>query len=246
MTARSRTEVRLPVCAARAQRGFTLIELTVVIVVIALLLGSLLVPLNSQVQQRNVTQTQRRLEEAREALIGYAMLNGRLPRPAVSDTNGSERTAQCLGAGANAECTGYLPWAELGIERTDAWGKLIRYSVTPALANDAITLGSNGNKYVKTYQGGAEVILADDAAAVLISHGSRNWGRTVDGISVADGSTTNLSEDANAGNDGQSAPFWSRAPSDNTAATGGEFDDQVVILPQTLVVGRLVAAGKLP
>jgi prepilin-type N-terminal cleavage/methylation domain-containing protein len=230
-----------PVCRAR---GFTLIELAVVILVVTLLLGSLLVPLSSQVQQRNVTETQRRLEEAREALIGYAMVNGRLPRPAVSDTDGSERTAACT---TNADCTGFLPWGVLGVPRTDAYGKLIRYSVTPALANGAISMSSAGNKTVKTYQGTTQVILANDAAAVLISHGQNNWGRTADNVSMPDNSTTNFNEDDNANNDGTSAnPFWARTATDNTAAPGGEFDDQVVILPQPLLVSRLIAAGKLP
>jgi prepilin-type N-terminal cleavage/methylation domain-containing protein len=225
-------------------RGFTLIELSVVVVVIALLLGSLLLPLNAQVQQRNASETQRRLEEAREALIGFAMINGRLPRPAVSDADGTERAATCA---TNAECTGYLPWAVLGTPRSDAWGKLIRYSVTPALANAAIGMGASGNKYVKTRQAGTIVIVANDAAAVLISHGANNWGRTLDATNVPDNSATNIDEDANATNDGQSGtPFWSRPQADNNGSSGGEFDDQVIILSQPVLVSRLIAAGKLP
>jgi prepilin-type N-terminal cleavage/methylation domain-containing protein len=227
----------------RRERGFTLIELAVVIVVVALLLGSLLVPLNSQVQQRNVTETQRRLEEAREALIGYAMVNGRLPRPAVSNTDGAERTTACA---TNADCTGFLPWVALGVGRTDAFGKLIRYSVTPAMANAGVTMSSAGNKTVKTYQGSTAVILANDAAAVLISHGVNNYGTTETGVLVPDNSSTNLNEDDNATNDGTTGPFWARTVTDNPAAPGGEFDDQVVILPTPLLISRLIAAGKLP
>src|SRR5688572_18807822 len=96
-------------CISSPQRGFTLIELAVVVVVIALLLGSLLYPLNTQVEQRNVAQTQRVLEETREALIGYAMIHGRLPRPAASETDGSER-GTCGGGTPNDACTGYIPW----------------------------------------------------------------------------------------------------------------------------------------
>ena len=54
-------------CATRSRRpsGFTLLELAVVVAVITLMIGSLLVPLTTQVNQRNVTETERRLEEAR-------------------------------------------------------------------------------------------------------------------------------------------------------------------------------------
>ena len=82
MTAPFPTGVRRQ--ARSKQAGFTLIELAVVIVVIALLLGSILVPLTSQVEQRKVLETQKTLDEIKEALIGFAMINGRLPRPATS------------------------------------------------------------------------------------------------------------------------------------------------------------------
>jgi prepilin-type N-terminal cleavage/methylation domain-containing protein len=231
------------------QRGFTLIELAVVVVVIALLLGSLLYPLNTQVEQRNVAETQRILEEAREALIGYAMIHGRLPRPAASETDGSER-ATCGGGNPNDACTGYIPWAVLGTPRIDAWGKLIRYSVTPALANSTFTLSATGNKYVKTRQDATEVNVASDAAAVLISHGAGNWGYLPvgAGITLGDNSATNVDEDANATNNGQNGgeEFWSRPRSENASAPGGEFDDVVVVLPMTIVVNRLISAGKQP
>src|SRR6185295_584121 len=85
-------------------RGFTLIEMAVAVFVIALLLGSILVPLTTQVEQRKISDTQRLLDETREALIGFAAANGRLPRPAVSSSNGAER-AVC---GTDANCTGFI------------------------------------------------------------------------------------------------------------------------------------------
>ena len=223
--------------------GFTLVELAIVVLVVSLLLGSLLVPLNLQVQQRNSAETRRILEETREALIGYAMANGRLPRPAVSDTDGSEKGA----CADHAACTGYIPWAVLGTPRIDAYGKLIRYSVTPALANAPITISSTGGKRIRTRTPSTTPILADAVPAVLISHGLYNYGRTADGDNIVNTSTTNVDEQANATNDGQSAnPFWSRPQSATTTAPGGEFDDIVVWVPQSLLVGRMVAAGRLP
>lgn len=226
--------------------GFTLIELAVVILVVALLLGSLLIPMNAQVVQRRVDETQRILEENREAILGFAMANGRLPRPAQSANDGSERANDCA---THEECTGYLPWAVLGTGRIDAWGKLIRYSVSPALAQNsaAISMGTSGSKRIRTRDASGTPILADGVAAVLISHGARAWGHTADGTDIVDGSATNTDEDANASQFGRAGdPFFARPSTTHEAASGGEFDDIVIWIPQPILLSRLVAAGRLP
>ena len=55
------------------QRGFTLIELAIVLVIVTILIGGLAMPLSAQIQARRIGETNRTLEEAREAIIGYAM-----------------------------------------------------------------------------------------------------------------------------------------------------------------------------
>ena len=52
-------------------RGFSLIELAIAVFIMALLLGSILVPLQSQIRSRKLDETQRILDQAREALLGY-------------------------------------------------------------------------------------------------------------------------------------------------------------------------------
>lgn len=230
--------------------GFTLIELSVVVAVIALLLGTLLVPLGMQVDQRNVSLTQKQLDEIREALVGYAMVNGRLLRPAISDTDGRERATPCADA---RDCTGLLPWVTLGVQKVDAWGKLFGYSVAPQYAN--ATVDFNTPASLKTVQTrlptGAVANLATELTAVVISYGASNWGRTETGNDVQDNSTTNVDEDTN--NDkfhctvaAQCTDFISRPLARATSAPGGEFDDQLTWVPQTILLSRLVAAGKLP
>jgi len=59
----------------RQQRGFSLIELAIVLVIVTLLIGGLAVPLSAQIQARRIAETKKTLEEAREAIIGYAMSN---------------------------------------------------------------------------------------------------------------------------------------------------------------------------
>lgn len=225
--------------------GFTLVELTIVLVIIGLLLSSLMSPLAAQIDQRNYNETQQQINEIREALIGFAVANGRLPRPATSATDGSENPVIC----DNATCTGFIPWTTLGIKKTDAWNRMIRYSVTPDYANAAFAMTTPGNKKVQTRDGaGAASYLIGSASscspcapAVIYSAGKSNWGFSEEGTALPDGSTTNADEDANAS---ATTVFFSRSQS--VVPTGGEFDDLVAWIPPYVLMNRMVAAGRLP
>lgn len=241
--------------SARA-RGFTLIEMSVVLLIVTLLLGGLLLPLASQVEQRQAAQTERALELAREALIGFAMINGRLPRPAVSATNGSENETTCGSqAVPTAACTGFLPWVTLGLARFDDYGKQLRYSVAPAFADSAITFSKStaGHKTVKTRDSaGNSINLVSGVPAVILSHGAKNFGFSESGGEFPNASSTNDDERTNdaafkcALASACDDDFMSRTRSDNTGSTGGEFDDLVAWVPNSLLINRLVAAGRLP
>jgi len=111
---------------ARRRRvsGFSLIELAIGLVIVATLLSALLVPLATQMDQRRVGETQKQLETAREALIGFAIANGRLPCPATDISNGIETFAPA-GTRVTGEClylNGFLPGVTLGLSPLDADG----------------------------------------------------------------------------------------------------------------------------
>lgn len=232
------------------QRGFSLTEMAVVLVIVALLIGGMVLPMAAQQSIRANQDTERTLGEIREALHGFAAVNGRLPRPATTATNGAENPAACAN---DAACAGFIPWSTLGTPRADAWGKLIRYSVTPDFANTQITLTTVANRTVQTRDpGGNPVYLAGQATcnttnqcipAVIFSQGKSRWGTADDGTALPDGSLTNTDEDSN--NAGP-VNFLSRTPTDNPAAAGGEFDDIVVWLPTSILINRMIAAGRLP
>lgn len=227
----------------RHAKGFTLIELAVAMFIIALVLGSLLVPLSTQIEQRKISETQKILEETRDALIGYAVINGRLPRPAVSSSDGSERVATCA---TEADCTGFIPWTVLGTSKLDGWGKIVGYSVTPAFANSSFTLSSAGTKTIRTRATTSPFALTNMVTglpAVIFSYGPNNWGTSDSSTAFTDTSATNVDEDVNAS---ASSSFIYRSYSGNTAATGGEFANIVIWLPMTALANRMVAAGKLP
>lgn len=67
------------------QAGFTLVELTIVLFIVALLSSGLMLGLSGQREQAMNKDARMQLETIREALIGYAMTNGRLPCPAPAN-----------------------------------------------------------------------------------------------------------------------------------------------------------------
>jgi hypothetical protein len=112
-----------------------------------------LVPLVAQVAQRKVADTERVLEHAKEALMGYATATGRLPCPALPDSDGFEKFAAGPPAGTveNGSCAtwyGFLPAATLGftpVDRDgyaiDGWG-LRQNRIRYAVSNQAIIVPS--------------------------------------------------------------------------------------------------------
>jgi type II secretory pathway pseudopilin PulG len=234
--------------------GFSLIEMAVVLLLVTLLLGSILIPLSSQVDQRRVTDTEKQLEAIKEALIGFAVANRYLPCPAVSSANGVEdRTGTACTGGKRV---GFLPWVTLGVQGNDSWGNRYRYSVTPAFTvsdpNNLFALDQVTDATWITIQGrdstGAVINLtaANSVPVALLSHGKNGYGATSEsGVARAlPGTWANTLDEYNNANN--STTFWSRARTENTAATGGEFDDVVVWISPSILFSRMVAAGRLP
>jgi prepilin-type N-terminal cleavage/methylation domain-containing protein len=226
------------------QRGFTLAELAIVMLIIALILGGILIPLGTQVQSKRIADTQKTIEEIKEALIGFAVINKRLPGPAISATNGIEKGACAV----PVTCTGFIPWTTLGVNKFDAWGKMIRYSVTPSFTSSSttFTITTAGDKTVRTRDSaGALVDQAINVPVVLISSGAKNTGYLETGTLLPDSSTTNLDEETNTAVSSQTT-FISRIATDVTSTGGGEFDDIVTWIPTTILINRMVTAGQLP
>lgn len=228
--------------------GFTLVEMAIVLVIVGLLLGGLLMPLSTQVEQRRIGETQKALEEAKETLIGFAIRTGHLPCPAISATNGLEdRTGSSCTGGKRQ---GFLPWATLGVSKLDSWNHILRYSVTPAFTDSTtlFTLTTPRDITIRTRDAAGALIsqsAPNDIPAVIMSHGINGLLATTDaGILIANTSATNIDEVTNANAAGTS--FVTRIINNNTAAPGGEFDDIVTWLSPNTLNSRMVSAQRLP
>ncbi|MBW2108751.1 MAG: prepilin-type N-terminal cleavage/methylation domain-containing protein, partial [Deltaproteobacteria bacterium] len=103
-----------------AAAGFTLIEMAVVVVIAGIIISIVASVLPSLVQSSKVKKARAILENADNALQGYAIANYRLPF-ADSGTDGEEDTGVYVGN---------LPYRTLGLlSGTDTWGNNIKYGV---------------------------------------------------------------------------------------------------------------------
>ena len=248
----------------RATKGFTLVELAVVMAIVGLLLGGMMYTLSAVTERRGWDDTQRRLDYARELLLSFAIINGRLPCPASSSVSGDESP---VGGGA---CTnpynGFLPAKAIGFQpvtatgaAVDAWGNPIRYAVSITTWGTG-TLARFTKKHDSTLTSAAWslsqspsdlVVCSVSPATVTATTCDTNTSlvnlNTVVAIVFSTGKNgatggTGTNEARNLDNN---ALFVSRTP-DPSDAAGGEFDDLLAWIPVGQLYGRLIAAGVLP
>ena len=241
-------------------RGFTLVELSIVLIIVALMVGGMMMSLGAQRDIANANETQRNLNEIREALIGFAVANGRLPCPASPNTTGVEKPDTGVGPCAYPY-DGFVPAVTLGVTPTDekgyaldSWGNPIRYAVTEANSNSFTT--TNGIK--SNWAGG----LLPDLYVCSTSVNVKNQGSA--SATCNDSPDTSLTKTAVAiifstGKNGGISPanpdelanwpslasgtkdrvFVNHTPNDS-------FDDLIIWISPNILYNRMIAAGRLP
>lgn len=240
-------------------RGFTLIEMAIVLVIVTILIGGLAMPLSAQIQARRIAETKQTMEEARDALMGYAMMTNMniatagkpfLPCPdttgdGIEDRNGAGTNCSSSSSGVSY---GWFPWVTLGAAPQDAWGNRLRYVVISQFANS--TTGFSGSSTttltICTNRNctGPLSSEAQNVAFALVSHGPNGWGA----LNVNNSTIPPTTLAAPSGPDEvenfaiNSLPLVMRAPTKADSALG-EFDDLVAWTSLTPLIFRVCSTG---
>ena len=212
--------------------GFTLVEMAIVLVIVGLLISAFLAPLSAQRDLKDYGDVRADLEQIREALYGFAIINGRLPCP-TTQTNPTvagygEEAVNCAAPVAE----GYLPWKTLGLKEVDSWGTTRtttadpwngywRYRVNPSAAVP-FALGTTfaATLSVRDSAGNTLSTNAESPLAIVYSTGK------------------NLNpEGQNAG--AFNGVYQSDVPNPT-------FDDITIWMSRPVLMNRMVAAEKLP
>ena len=245
-------------------RGFTLTEMAVVLMIVALLVAGGMMTLSAQTEVRNNEEAMRRINASVDAIIGFAITNRRLPCPASGGTTGDEDPISGTGS-----CTtwygGFVPAKAIGVQPVDTqgyavdpWGNRLRYvvanlitgctgtSTTPHFTS-AANLKANG---VSCRPNDLDVCQS----SVGINATSCNTATRVDSTSTAafivfstgknGGIAASYGPDEAANTDGDRV-FVTRIV--GTSETGGgAYDDLMVVVPAGVLYSKLIAAGVLP
>jgi hypothetical protein len=235
----------------------------------ALLIGSIIVPLQGQVKTRKLDETDRILAQARETLLGYVAANGYFPCPASATSNGQEASPNHSNGTCNASVTaatvlvGFLPAVTLGFSPVDgsgyaldAWGlpqNRIRYAVANA------TVGGVTNPFTRSGGMRSATMASIQSATTLLYVCNSGTGVTATGCAAT---TNELSDNAIAviWSLGENAPSGGSAPHEDKnlnstrvfvlapyASTGTAiFDDQLTWIGPPMLFNRMVSAGMLP
>ncbi|MBN1907163.1 MAG: type II secretion system protein [Deltaproteobacteria bacterium] len=203
-----------------SEKGFTLIEIAIVMVIIGLLAGGG-VSLMGMLSERKIrNENADYLNEAKFALISYAKIHGKLPW--ADNTNGD-------GWENNLLATGELPYLTLGMKPRDANSRVIGYALNSNLG----TSRSNSCSALRAGLAGSPLVVDSDGsttafsvAAVLVSAGPKdadNDGNVFDDVTAG----------THRGDNRDGAPNFIRRPPDNT------FDDLVVYISGYPLYGEI-------
>ena len=232
----------------RTLDGFSLVEMAIVLAIVALLMAGLLPTLSSQIEQQRRNETRKQLAEIQQALLGFAIINGRLPcpiDPAITNPANAgygQEAANCQG---NAVAEGYLPWQTLGVSEIDAWGTkrgnagdpwkgYWRYRVDRNFANTA-------SQITMTTPFSPDQLTIRDSAGNNLTSGSERPIAIVFSAGpdlIGNGQNANTTE--------PSPSFEPTGGIYQSDVPGTGFDDILVWISRPQLFNRLVAAGKLP
>ena len=239
---------------SKKSAGFTLVELSVVMILIGIVMTMGMKMLNATLDNAAFSETKFKQERIKTALISYLRTNGKLPCPdnAAGVATGLESTP-C--ATNQSDSFGVVPWQTLGIPRDaalDGWGNFFTYKVVNgigatknwtdknALANPfSITELRNPTVGLTVQElnadGTALGNVTANAVVAIVSHGKNGFGaKTSKAATRIPTDEAGDDEKTNANNAG--ITFVVRPVTADPAAFHGAYDDLVAFMsPQDLL-----------
>jgi prepilin-type N-terminal cleavage/methylation domain-containing protein len=172
--------------------GFSLIELSIVLVIIGLMVGGIMSAMNQDARQKSQKDLNAKMDAIENALMDYVQRNGRLPCPSnpsniVSDTAfGTEQGVAGVCSGntnlTNSVMGGVVPVRTLAVPDDtmfDPWGGRftyavdIRYTASSAFINTYPTDTTYGTIQINDTAGNTR---NTQSIAVILSHGPNGHG----------------------------------------------------------------------
>lgn len=149
------------------QSGFTLIELSIVLFILGLVLGSILRPLAVHRESRMINEAAAHIEEIKQSITGFVVriennnfvMRLPCPAPVVDSSNINYGIEDC------SLTEGVIPHRTLGVLPLDPWGNEYRYVVDRAYTVSGNQPGGRfgmGTKYV-------DYLVVRDAANNIIN-----------------------------------------------------------------------------
>jgi prepilin-type N-terminal cleavage/methylation domain-containing protein len=249
-------------------RGFSLIELSIVLFIAAILLTAGLRALNSQVENSNYNATRKQQELIKDALITYLGRNSRLPCPDTAAFPDGTEKRMPLGTPTISVCVnffGVVPYATLGLSKDaalDGWENHISYRVSPewttagapqtSVAANAFSVDDTGILTVNDRVPAVNAIptpLTIAAVVVLISSGKNGLGaitsRGSQNVAPAPGTDEFVNVSGLGALGVLGATYYKREYTDTAVPIYGDFDDVVRVIQAGELIAPLVRDGSL-
>lgn len=209
--------------------------MAVVLVIMGLVLAGMLLPMQAQLEHRQFQQTRTALMEIRDALMGFAVIHGRLPCPSTITDPLNENFGVELMPCTATTAEGYIPWKTLGVAETDAWGRPQQH----------VSGGMTGYWRYRVDSKFSTLFNLDTTVSSselkIINHAKTRL-TTQDGAPVA----IVYSTGKNLRPDGENADYETTGGVYQSDVPSTGFDDVMIWFGRPLLVNRMVSAGKLP
>ncbi|MBA3581429.1 MAG: type II secretion system protein [Gammaproteobacteria bacterium] len=225
----------------KKHQGFTLIELSLVMIILSILATGLIASARTYWIQSSINEARKTTQQMKQIIMAFAIIEKRLPCPDANGFPGSGVAGPPDGqedrvAGACVGEKGFFPSVTLGVSRLDPWGQPYRYMVQAAYADDnagQMSFTLEDPSATIEVRDAADNPLATDLPAIIYSLGPN----TADTLATAsDIEDQNI--DANR--------IYVQAEYSPNGSNATRFDDIVVWLSPFELRARMVEARVLP